>query len=91
VAPGCPDKRGFAIAEQPGLAPATLLVGVLVSGLGVLISLAAVLLGRRRVLFRFVMPAVLVVVRGLSVMMGCSLVMAGRRVMVFGCGVSCRR
>jgi hypothetical protein len=64
---------------------------VLVSSLGVLMSLAAVLLGRSRVLFGFVMPAVLVVVRGLPVMMCRSLVMAGRRVMVFGCGVSCRR
>jgi hypothetical protein len=56
---------------------------------GVLVRVTAMLVRRRRVLFRFSMPPMVVMVRGFAVMMRSAFVMRRRLVMMFAGGMFC--
>jgi hypothetical protein len=56
---------------------------------GVLVRVTAMLVRRRRVLFRFSMPPMVVMVRGFAVMMRSAFVMRRRFVMMFAGGMFC--
>jgi hypothetical protein len=56
---------------------------------GVLVRVTAMLMRRRRVLFRFSMPPMFVIVRGFAVMMRSAFVMRRRLMMMFAGGMFC--